>query len=977
MLSTIIGGALLMSGNAYAQSTTADSDPESPSVVDEIVVTGSIIRRSNANSTSPLTVMASEDLERRGITTVSDALQTLAGNNAGALPDTFSGAFAAGASGASLRGLLVNSTLVLIDGLRGPFYPLADDGQRNFVDLNSIPGATIERMEVLQDGASSTYGADAIAGVINIITRKNFQGFTAKAEYGVSEHNDGNSPSVSLLWGKGDLNKDGWNFYASAEYEKSDAIWNRDRGYPYNTADLSRTSGYDAQGNIVYRTNSIINGIQGNGAFRGVSTATQIGAIVRPFDATNSIAQGPWQLLASNCPSPATPHTLTAQELALGGITNIAPGTTICQVDMVKEYRTLQPDNERFSLSGRLTKRFQNGAEGYVAANFYRNETNTYGNPNQIALSAPPAVGVERYIGTALTLPVHLKDGSLNPQNPFAAQGQVARILASTYDIPTSNTLLNENYRIAAGLNGKINDTWDYNLNFTAGRSTLDFTRRGSIYIQHLLDVIADGSYNFIDQTKNSQEVRDYLSPNNKQTSVSEIAQAEASISRALWELPGGPLSIGVGASWRWESIDNPSANPFSGGPTEGWLGINSFYSKGDRSVTAGYFEIDAPVHEKVELNVSGRYDSYSTGQSAFSPKVGVRYQPIESVAFRATYSEGFRIPSIAEGNSQVTGYAARSAPASFQALHGSDGYGQNYSLGLTTVGNPDLKPETSDSINLGVVFTPNHWLTLSVDHFRINKKDVIAGGDSVPALDAYFSGKPIPQGYTVIPGTPNPNKPDLLPLPGFILSPYQNLNRLETEGFDFAANIRFDFDNGVRWTSNLSATYIDRFDQSFPQPDGTVLVQSYADSVGPCNVGGCLGTPSWRGNWQNSIEYGKLAVTGTIYYTAGYNLQAEDYGDTIGQCVDANGRSIASVNGTYADGVTPVLCKTDAFVKMDLNAKYQINDRYQIYGTILNVFGADAPLDTATYGGYQYQTAWAQSGVIGRYFKVGFKATF
>ena len=279
--------------------------------------------------------------------------------------------------------------------------------------------------------------------------------------------------------------------------------------------------------------------------------------------------------------------------------------------------------------------------------------------------------------------------------------------------------------------------------------------------------------------------------------------------------------------------------------------------------------------------------------------------------------------------------------------------------------------------MNLGFVFTPTRNLTFSVDHFRINKNGVIAGGDSIPALNAYFSGQPIPAGYTVIPGVPNPNKPDLLPLPGFILSPFQNLNSLETSGFDFAATADFQLTPDIRWSSSFSATYIDKFNQSFPLPGGGVQVQHYAGSLGPCNVGGCLGTPQWRGNWQNSLDFGRTVLTATAYYTDGYQLQAEDYGDVIGRCVDANGKSAASANGTYADGVTPILCKTDSFIKVDLNATFQINDGYQLFATVLNAFGADAPLDPATYGGYQYQTAWAQSGAIGRYFKVGFKATF
>ncbi len=123
-------------------------------------------------------------MQKRGITTVQDAIQQLAANNGPALTNSFTanGAFAGGASGASLRGLSTNSTLVLFDGLRAAYYPLADDGSRNFVDLNTIPDDIVDRVEVLQDGASSTYGADAIGGVINIITKKEFNGFSARAK---------------------------------------------------------------------------------------------------------------------------------------------------------------------------------------------------------------------------------------------------------------------------------------------------------------------------------------------------------------------------------------------------------------------------------------------------------------------------------------------------------------------------------------------------------------------------------------------------------------------------------------------------------------------------------------------------------------------------------------------------------------------------------------------------------------------------
>ncbi len=156
------------------------------------------------------------------------------------VPIAFSAGFAAGATGVSLRGLGVNSTLILFDGLRGAYYPLADDGQKSFVDLNTIPQFAIERIEVLRDGASATYGADAVGGVINIITRKEYKGIGGSVEGGISEKGDVANQRLSLVGGTGDLSEDGYSAYIGGEYFHSDPLRARDRGFPYNTNDLSK-----------------------------------------------------------------------------------------------------------------------------------------------------------------------------------------------------------------------------------------------------------------------------------------------------------------------------------------------------------------------------------------------------------------------------------------------------------------------------------------------------------------------------------------------------------------------------------------------------------------------------------------------------------------------------------------------------------------------------------------------------------------
>ena len=167
--------ALAQDRGTSSPSGTQANPGEAPAVEtgDSIVVTGSLIRRTDTETPSPVTVLSAETLEQRGLNTVTEALQRLSAGNAGTITQGWNASanFAAGASAISLRGLTVQATLTIFDGLRMAPYPLADDGQRNFVDMNTIPNAIIERIDVLKDGASSTYGADAVAGVINVITR--------------------------------------------------------------------------------------------------------------------------------------------------------------------------------------------------------------------------------------------------------------------------------------------------------------------------------------------------------------------------------------------------------------------------------------------------------------------------------------------------------------------------------------------------------------------------------------------------------------------------------------------------------------------------------------------------------------------------------------------------------------------------------------------------------------------------------------
>lgn len=967
---------------------------------DEIVVTGSMLRQSDTATPSPVTVVTAEVLDQRGIATVQDAIQQLSSNNGPALTNSFTanGAFAGGASAVSLRGLSTSSTLVLFDGLRAAYFPLADDGSRNFVDLNTIPDDIIDRIEVLRDGASSSYGADAIAGVVNIITRREFQGVAGRVEAGIAEAGIGANQRLTLTAGTGDLDADGYNAYLSGFYLRSEAVYNKDLRAPFNSDDL-RGICSDRTGALQCGPNNVMNGLDGDNHFPNlgfvIGTST---FFVRPYDATNANALGRYQMLnpTAGC-RVGTPYSPTAAELA--GSNNGSVPTTLCQQDTTNAFAPVTPNIERFGASARFTARIGDGAEAYALFNFQQSTTNFTGGPAVIRANANTGIRYPRFsTATAagavaagsgiLTLPVYVcpqgvgsanglntgcnaSNGVLNPNNPFAAQGQVARLVGTLADTRTFNETRSRVYRAAFGINGSIFDDWNYRFDATAMHTDLRLRTDGFVYIQHLLDAIAQGSYNFVNPERNSAAVRDYLSPENITHDSSDLYQAQLTVTKKLFDLPGGPLQLGFGGSIFYEAVDAPSANDDYNGPTQRFFTLNAFGTKGSRTVTSAFAEINAPIVDMLEINASGRYDHYSSGQSAFSPKIGAKFTPIREVVLRGTYSRGFRIPSFGEANAlPTTGFVSQSVsniPAAFLAQYGANcrpdnaagcpGYITVYAIGLTTLASPDLKPEKSRSFTAGILFEPIRNLTLTVDYFNIRKTGAITAPSSDPAISAYYAGTPIPAGYNVIADAPDPNHPNARPRIAFVESQLINANTIQSEGIDFGINFTRDF-GGFRWTSNLDASLILELSTTFP--DGRR--ETYVDTLGNFNLTAGSGTFRWRGNWQNTIETGPLMLTGTVNYVGGYDLSAMDQGTEYRDC-----------------GLAPdyVECRVKRYITVDLNATIKVTDDFSFYFNAINLFDAMPGVDPVTYGAFNYNAVQVGNNILGRQYRAGAKFRF
>jgi iron complex outermembrane receptor protein len=974
---------------AFAQDTPAPAAAAEEEEDQVILVTGTLFSRTDTETPSPVTVLSSETLAERGINTVAEAIQRIPANNAGTIQQGWNTGFnfASGANAPALRGLTVQSTLSIADGLRIAPYPLADDGQRNFVDLNTIPQAIIERIEILRDGASSTYGADAIAGVINVITKKEIQGLHLNASYGISQEGDAGEQRVDATWGYGDLSDQGFNFYVSGEYQKQDALWARDRDYPFNTADwtdICSDTGSSCMANLNW------NGWTPESAFfNGLISVPNV-TLVRPGSADNPMTgAGRFEFLnpAAGCRG-YTRHTNI-------GTSGTAPLAGVCEVDFQQDFIMLQPEIERMGLSGRFTANVGDRAQVYAMVNWYNTKTHAQFTPLGLnGTPTPPNNGVAAYnvmlpvyvCNTGVGTPTGLDtgcdatNGVLNPYNPYAADGQTAQAFVRSTRGRTVDTDT-RTLRGVLGIDGSFGDDWNYSASFTASEVSLKRNQDNYYIPQRIMDLVARGQLNLMDLEANGDDVWDYISPLNSVVSTSKLWQVQGTLAKELFELPGGPLQVAVGGVYREESIDAPSGNPGTlGNQYDRYYSINSVGTKGSRSVWSGFFEVNAPVVDMLELNFSGRYDDYSTGQSSFSPKVGAKFTPIPEVAIRGTYSQGFRIPSFNESfGLPTTGYVTRTVNcttfAAFCAAHGNNAYASGqYSLGLTQVGNPDLEPEESEAFTAGIIVEPMRNVSFTVDFWHIKVDGLITGvTDTSAAEAAYYANNGVVNipGITVIPGQPDPAFPNALPLIGFIQSSYTNQDSQTVSGLDFGVNAKFEVTPDITFRTIFDASWLMKY--KLETDAGDVL--NYEGTLSPCNITSCSGSPEWRASWQNSVDIGDTTLSLTAYYTDGYDTASIDFGGIEGDCAFNAANHASTV--TYEDG-TPVNCTQPAQWNVDFNARHTINDQFTIYLDVLNVFDIGPKFDpSAAYGLFGFNPAWGGPNIMGRYFRLGAKVDF
>jgi iron complex outermembrane recepter protein len=938
---------LLMCSGAIHANDAADvplpASSKSSQTLETIVVTGSYLRRTDSETPSPVQLITAEEIEKSGKSTISDVIRGISADSSGSLTQNFSGALAGGASGVSLRGLTLDATLVLVDGHRMAPYPLADDGQRPFVDLSSLPLGIVDRVEILKDGASSTYGSDAIAGVVNIILKPEFKGLEVSTDVGASYKADGITERFSALYGFGDLADDGHNFYFSVEARHQGSIAQNDRPSYLSDVDLRSYGGPDKNGGIIQQ------------AYPNNETFTVPGMVAPQYAVQQGDPNAGYYMLPG----------CAAKNL------NYSGGCTW----NINAYNKIQPRTAGIDVSGRWTQNFASDWRNTLTVSFFNSQAEQYRQSD--AYSTGPTTVPSTWVGssgvlvdqtnpftTQIVVPSTSLQNPFNPKSPYFAAarsyytsqganfanyiGQPALLYAVLSDFgPQVITYNTDVVRVINDVTGKIGD---WNLSFSIGyigdqtRETYD----NFILANRLNAALANGTYQFgANAYLNSPSIYGQLAPQTSDTATSTLAYISTNATRELMQLPGGPLGVAIGAEARELRQNNPGEPYAAGGDI---LMDGSAYAVGSQTVSAAFVEFSAPILHSLELSAAGRVDHYNSYGSSLTPKLGAKWTVIPQLAIRGTFAGGFRAPGIAESGFSGTG-SATSAPVDplrcpYTNKPSDCGEGAAATLSL---GNPNLQPEKSKSYTLGLVFEPVKHTTFTADYFYIRRDNEI-----VPAP----LGLEPPVRGVQQPGTDYPGPIIYYP------QPYVNAAFSRTSGIDYSGESRIPFGPEGAWgrlTPSFTATYLFKSEQTFIDPINGNSTYEYAGTAGPTAIGGAVGTPRIRGNFTLDWTQGPLSAGATINYRG--RMEGIDESTSGTQCLQL------SVNNPN--------CYIASFTYLDLYGQWQFSDHLQLNATVTNVTNRLPPLNTVTYGGTDYNPSLDQAGAVGRFYELAVKYKF
>ncbi len=985
---TMIGGlaAMAFAAPAFAQVATQDAE------LDEVVVTGSRIPQINLITTSPVTQVTGEDVDIAGVTRVEDLVSQLPQAFAAQNSTVSNGA--SGTATVSLRGLGSSRTRLLIDGRRMGYGSPNDPA----ADLNQVPEQLVERVEVLTGGASAVYGSDAVAGVVNFIMRKDFEGLQVDAQYGFYQHHndyDGPGNLRATIAGRAASNPSQFRLPDDDVADGESRSLNIAMG----------VSSPDGRGNITayagYRNNNPV-----LGADRDYSSCSLGGEAAGSFLCGGSSTAFPGRFLSLT----------NGANLTVGGPAGTGNGTFVPFNAATGQYNFgplnyYQRPDERYTLGAFGRYEVNDRVEAFAQLMF-----SDYQSVAQIAPSGA-------FLGPII---------NVSCDNPLLSAQQRAAVGCGD-EVSTVNMLIGRrnvegggrqdslnytSYRGVAGIRGEISQGWNYDIAAQFSRVRLARTYlndMSSTRIGRALDVVdadpgegvtpacrtfVDGSdtacvpYDIFSTGGVTQAALDYLQIPLIQTGETTQQVVTAAVTGDTgWTMPGASRSVEVafGAEYRRDFLGSVTDTAFATGDGAGQGGATIGFT-GDTDVAEVFGEIQIPLADdqpwaySASLDAAYRRSEYENF-GADTYKVGLDYAPIEDVRFRASYSRAVRAPNVIElftaqgfnlfdmdfdpcsapgratndagpvpascvgtGNHQVT--AAERDGGILDSPAGQYNFLQG--------GNPDLNPETADTYTFGLVLTPRALpgFNLSIDYFNIDVVDLIGTIGAQNILDACYVAENAQACTLIVRDGPTGA---LWLNTGNVIDTNVNIGGISTSGIDFNGNYGIDLEDwGMPAFGSLNFSFVGTLLESLETDTGLGFANSVYDCQGfyanQCGVP----NPEWRHRarvtWISPLNFN---VSATWRY----------YGEAEIAVLGADG----SLNNS-APRLDKVL---DDRNYVDLAGTWQMTDTVTLRAGVNNVFDSDPPLSNSVGTSGNNNTFPQLYDSLGRFVFLGVTANF
>jgi iron complex outermembrane recepter protein len=914
-LAAAIRYALLL---AAVPAVAVAQSEETARQLDRVEVTGTRIKQVEIEGQAPVQTITREDIDRSGLRSIGDVLQqiTAAGSslntkfnssgNFGFPPD--GGGVGAGATTVDLRHIGPKRVLVLVDGIRWVNESSAS-GVGGVVDLNTIPLAIVDRIEVLEDGASSIYGSDAIGGVVNIITRRDFDGAQVSLSHGEYSKGDGELRTAELSFGgRGDRH----TFFLSASYNEQKEVASIDReqsSLPVPGTGLAFGSSAIPAGRFIF--------------------SDPVSGTVFDLVPNAGVANPVFDRNQTGCSRTDDFHCFTSADRF-----NYAA------------YNLLVTPSKRKSLFGQTRFELSDSVTWYFKA--------LYNNRQSVNQAAPEPFFLGNLVPTNFWADT-LTWSASNPHNPFGFDlvGGSNLLLIGRRPIEGGARVFAQDVDttyFATGLEGSFEAgsrllLWD--VNFMSSRNKAEQANYGSYNARRLATALgpigacnADPAcvpLNIVGVGSITPAMLDYIQPVVRDTSSNRLSQFSANLSGDLFDLPAGPLAFAAGVEHRdYKGRYRPDDLTITGE----YNGVPSLPTSGSYDVDEYFVELNVPLlaghalAERLDLSLAGRYSDYSTFGGESTGKIGLRWQVNDQFLLRGTFAEGFRAPNIGELFGSASGFDAVlsdpcSAPvapalaANCASLGVPASYVQpNPQISILTGGNPNLDPETADSATAGFVWSPafasgTGWserMDIEFTWYRHSIEGAVQALDAQTQLNLCAS--------TLSPlfcdGITRNNTGAIQSFENFL----SNLGRITTRGYDLHLSWVLPETDFGRFRVNWRNTIVDDYEAI--GGDGSRQPQGVGVEVNDSGI------PEWTSNLSLDWDYGDFSSRWTVRHQSDLT---EDCGDAAGFPVCRD-----QVNGTNRLGST-------TFHDLQVGWKTDWLGETRFTAGVNNVFGKEPPI--------------------------------